>query len=61
MKIVQKFLEVGHTQMECDSVHSCIERKIKGNEIHFHSDYFRILKVVIDCAKPLNIFGISRA
>ena len=28
--IIQKYLISGHTQMECDSMHSCIERYIKG-------------------------------
>nr|XP_022900236.1 uncharacterized protein LOC111413475 [Onthophagus taurus]XP_022905178.1 uncharacterized protein LOC111417195 [Onthophagus taurus]XP_022907172.1 uncharacterized protein LOC111418744 [Onthophagus taurus] len=44
IEIIQKFLEVGHTQMECDSVHSCIERKLKGRDIHLPSDYLRITK-----------------
>ncbi|XP_050518028.1 uncharacterized protein LOC126892515 [Diabrotica virgifera virgifera] len=37
--ITQKFLEPGHTQMECDSVHSAIETKLKHREIHLPSDY----------------------
>jgi len=41
IKITQKFLERGHTQMECDSVHSCIERKLKNREIHLPSDYYK--------------------
>ena len=28
--IIQKCLISGHTQMKCDSTHSCIERRIKG-------------------------------
>lgn len=28
--VTQKFLEVGHTHMECDSTHACIERKTKN-------------------------------
>lgn len=42
--ITQKFLEPGHTQMECDSVHSAIERKLKNREIHLPSDYVTITK-----------------
>lgn len=42
--IMQKFLEPGHTQMECDSVHSAIERKLKNREIHLPSDYVTITK-----------------
>lgn len=30
--------------MECDSVYSCIERKLKGRDIHLASDYLRITK-----------------
>lgn len=37
--IIQKYLEVGHTQMEGDSVHSAIERKLKNRLIHLPSDY----------------------
>lgn len=39
--IIQKYLEPGHTQMECDSVHSCIERKLKRREISLPSDYVK--------------------
>ena len=35
--IQQKFLESGHTQMECDSMHSTIEHAKKGTSI-FHPD-----------------------
>lgn len=44
IEIYQKFLEREHTQMECDTVHSCIERKIKGKEIYLPSDYVRATK-----------------
>lgn len=30
IKITQKFLEKGHTQMECDSIHSTIEKRMKN-------------------------------
>ncbi|XP_022160718.1 uncharacterized protein LOC111026860 [Myzus persicae] len=42
--IEQKYLVKGHTQMQCDSVHSLIERKLKGQDIHLPSDYIRITK-----------------
>lgn len=42
--VYQKFLEKGHTQMECDSVHSSIECKLKNREIHLPSDYSTICK-----------------
>ncbi|KAK6184510.1 hypothetical protein SNE40_006975 [Patella caerulea] len=37
--IVQKVLERGHTQMECDSIHSVIERKIKNKPIYSPQNY----------------------
>ena len=37
--IFQKCLEKGHTQMEVDSAHALIERKLKGREIHLPSQY----------------------
>ncbi|KAK4882616.1 hypothetical protein RN001_005935 [Aquatica leii] len=40
--IEQKYLVKGHTQMECDSVHALIERKIKNQSIYLPSDYFRL-------------------
>lgn len=35
--ITQKYLEKAHTQMECDSVHSVIERKIKKTDHYLPS------------------------
>nr|XP_026498301.1 uncharacterized protein LOC113402304 [Vanessa tameamea] len=42
--ITQKFLEKGHTQMEVESVHSIIERKLKNREIYLPSQYSSITK-----------------
>lgn len=42
--IYQKFLESGHTYMECDSVHSTIERKLQNREIHLPSDYLSVTR-----------------
>lgn len=39
--IYQKILEKGHTQMECDSMHATIERKIRGKEVYSPADYIR--------------------
>lgn len=40
----QKYLVVGHTQMECDSVHASIERKLKNREIHLPIEYAKVTK-----------------
>ncbi len=42
--ITQKFLERGHTQMEVDSVHSVIERKLKNQQIYVTQNYVDIMK-----------------
>lgn len=44
-KIVeQKWLEKGHTQMECDSAHAKIEKKLKNMSIFVPQDYIDITK-----------------
>ncbi|CAL8079781.1 unnamed protein product [Orchesella dallaii] len=40
--IFQKYMEKGHTQTEVDSVHSAIERNIKGKQIYIPQDYIGI-------------------
>lgn len=42
--IRQKYLEKGHTQMECDSMHSVIERALKNKKINIPADYVYIAK-----------------
>lgn len=42
--ITQKYLVKGHTHMECDSVHSAIECKLKGKEIYLPQQYIAITK-----------------
>lgn len=50
--IVQKYLEKGHAQMECDSMHSTIERKLKGRIINVPADYIAISKSARKNPKP---------
>ncbi|CAF4848935.1 unnamed protein product [Pieris macdunnoughi] len=50
--ITQKFIEKGHTQMECDSVHSAIECRLKGKEIYLPSQYANITKTARDNPMP---------
>lgn len=42
--IEQKYLEVGHTQMEVDSMHSAIERRLKNKVINVPADYIDVIK-----------------
>ncbi|CAB3222650.1 unnamed protein product [Arctia plantaginis] len=45
VSIEQKYLEVGHTQIEVDSIHSAIERKLPPHrEIYIPADYINIMK-----------------
>lgn len=40
--IEKKFLVVGHTQMEADSMHSLIERRLKSAKINVPADYISV-------------------
>ncbi|CAH1109508.1 unnamed protein product, partial [Psylliodes chrysocephalus] len=42
--IEQKFLESGHSYMECDSVHSAIEAASKHSSIYFVNDWKKIFQ-----------------
>ncbi|CAG2231291.1 unnamed protein product [Mytilus edulis] len=42
--IIQKYLEKGHTQMECDSIHSTIERKLRNKPIYCPQNYIDLIK-----------------
>ena len=42
--IIQKYLEKGHTQMECDSVHSTIEQKLRNKPIYCPQNYVDLIK-----------------
>lgn len=37
--IIQKILEKGHTQMQCDSMHSTIERRVRNKNIYCPKNY----------------------
>lgn len=53
--IIQKYLEKGHTQMECDSMHSAIERKISGRVINVPADYVNLLKTARINPRPYEV------
>lgn len=42
--ITQKYLEVGHTQMEVDSMHAMIEKKLKNQTINVPAEYITICR-----------------
>ena len=43
-RVTQKYLERGHTQMECDSVHSTIEGRLRNRDIHVPAEYAAVIK-----------------
>lgn len=42
--ITHNYLQKGHTQMEVDSVHSTIERRLKNRDIYLPHDYIAVCK-----------------
>lgn len=42
--VTQKYLEKGHTQMECDSIHSVIERRLRDQDVHVPAEYVSVMK-----------------
>ena len=42
--IYQKYLVEGHTQMECDSVHSTIKARKKNRELYVPSNFVQIIQ-----------------
>jgi len=52
--IEQKYLERGHTQMEVDSIHSLVERKLKRKPIYVPQNY---VDVIASCrqSRPIDV------
>ena len=53
--VTQKFLEKGHTQMECDSVHSVIERRLRNQEIYVPAEYVALIKSARSKPNPYEV------
>ena len=53
--IEQKYLVKGHTQMECDSTHALIEKKIKCQTLDLPSDFVDQVRKARINPKPLNV------
>lgn len=53
--IVQKYLEKGHTQMECDSMHSTIERKLRKRIINVPADYVQVCQTARESPRPYHV------
>ncbi|XP_075155531.1 uncharacterized protein LOC142228881 [Haematobia irritans] len=44
ISIEQKYIVSGHTQMECDSTHTLIERKVRRKQIYLPSQFTELIK-----------------
>ncbi|CAK6965474.1 uncharacterized protein LOC127510601 isoform X1 [Scomber scombrus] len=53
--VTQMFLEKGHTQMECDSVHSVIERRLRNQEIYVPAEYVALMKSARSKPNPYEV------
>lgn len=54
LTIIHNYLEKGHTQMEVDSAHSLIERRLKNRDIYLPTDYISICREARP-SKPFNV------
>ncbi len=57
--VIQKYLEKGHTQMEVDSVHATIERKINSRTIYLPQDYTDLIQSARVKEKPYEVQYMS--
>ena len=46
---VEIFLEIGHTHMECFSVHSNVEKELKHRSVNLPSDYIQVIQSARKC------------
>ena len=57
--ITQKYLVAGHTQMECDSMHSAIERRLKLTDVFTFRDYVMILQTARVRPAPYHVAEVK--
>lgn len=60
VKIVHRYLVKGHTQMECDSVHACIERKTKKKVVFTPQEWYTEIKAAKVKKPHYNVKEISQ-
>lgn len=53
--IIQKYLEVGHTQMEADAMHSTIERRVRKRVINVPAEYAYVCKTAREKPRPYEV------
>nr|CAH7754512.1 unnamed protein product [Callosobruchus chinensis] len=55
----KKFLEKGHTQIEADSIHSTIERKLRHTNINVPADYVAICRNARRNPRPYTVYYLE--
>ena len=53
--VTQKYLERGHTQMECDSVRSVIERRLRDGDICIPAEYAAVIRGACSNPRPYHV------
>lgn len=53
--VIQKYLQKGHTQMEVDSMHATIERKLKNRNINVPADYMHVCRTARKNPSPYHV------
>lgn len=59
-KIEHKYFESGHSQMECDSMHSAIEKAFKNREVDLPCGYIEHMKSARS-KSPYNVYEVTHA
>ena len=59
-QIDHKFLESGHTQMEVDNMHSCIERNSKSVDVFLSRDWEVNASAACKESKPYNVMSLNQ-
>ncbi|XP_070182460.1 uncharacterized protein [Littorina saxatilis] len=57
--IDQKFLESGHSQMECDSMHAAIERASHGVKVHLPRDWITVAGCARKSGDPYTVISLD--
>ena len=61
INIEQKYLEVGHTQMEADSMHTCKEKKLKNKVINVPVEYYGVCRSARKKPEPYDVSYLTHS
>lgn len=60
LKIIeQKYLESGHSQMEVDSMHACIEKQCKGVRVHHPDQWITVAQCAKKTGEPYTVLPLT--